>query len=68
MSKPRTIELTDKRYKAWMLIGGAVAFLGGSLFFYQHSVERPPLEGVIVTGMGIAIWAGGRCAAWWNHG
>ena len=61
------IELTSKRFKARMLWGWGIFFLGlvvGSLLLW---LGLPGWPGAVISVAGVLVYCSAVAAAWWNH-
>jgi hypothetical protein len=61
-----TVEQTGKKYKAMVLVGGAMILAGG----VSCSLQQGEITGALAGGLfllGIIIFVGARMGAWWDH-
>lgn len=72
---PVLIEQTGKRWKAWMLVGGAMTVIGIAVALYGlfGNPASPPnvngaWAGVAVAVAGLVLFFGANILAWWHHG
>lgn len=62
MDNYTTIQATSKKYKAHMLLGGAVFVVGVFMSF-----SGQPL-GALILLIGLVWFVAARALAWWNNG
>jgi hypothetical protein len=66
----QTVELTSKKYKRAMVVGGTATLFGLGVFIIA-SVLKNPFLGWIGIGLfviGIIWYSIARTRAWWHHG
>lgn len=65
--EPREVELTSKRYKRQMVIGGTLTLAGLGLTVATFGTGWAR-AGLAIFAIGFAWYAVARMLAWWNHG